>query len=265
MQAHNRWAVVTGGSKGLGKAIASELAAKGFSVLLVARSAALLEAVAADIRQKHPVQVMTLAADLTQPAAGQQIEDFCAQHQLPVCVLVNNAGSGVWDNFASGSLDDMMRMNALNVDAVLRVTHALLPRLRVQPRAWVMHVGSLAAYQPVPTMSLYGAGKSFVRSFSYALRHELKGSPVSITCLSPGGVWTDFMATAGSEVVSERNRFMMMSAERCARVAVRGMLKGRAEVIPGMRNAFSAWIVRFVPTTWATAISGRIFKKDATA
>lgn len=261
MQSQNKWAVVTGGSKGLGQAIATELAQRGFSLLLVARSADLLAAVAQGIRDRHPVQVMTLATDLCHPDAGPQIAAFCASHQLPVCALVNNAGSGVWDSFADGSLPDMLRMNALNVDAVLHVTHALLPRLRAQPRAWIMHVGSLAAYQPVPTMSMYAAGKSYIRSFSYALRHELKGSGVSVTCLSPGGVWTEFMASAGNMVVSERNRWMMMSAERCARVAVRGMLKGRAEVIPGLKNTLSAWMVRFVPTVWSTAISGRIFKQ----
>lgn len=265
MQAHNKWAVVTGGSKGIGKAIALELAAKGFSLVLVARSAALLASVAEGIRSSHPVAVQTLAMDLLATDAGQRIADFCTAEQLPVCALVNNAGSGVWDDFAEGALADMMRMNALNVDALLRVTHAMLPLLRQQPRAHILHVGSLAAYQPVPTMSLYGAGKSYVRSFSYALRYELRKSPITVTCLSPGGVWTEFMAAAGNEIVSERNRWMMMSAERCARVAVRGMLKGRAEVIPGLRNQLSAFAVRFIPTTWATAISGRIFNKEGIA
>jgi uncharacterized protein len=265
MKAQQKWALVTGGSKGLGKAIAHELAKNGFSLLLVARSANLLEEVAASMRQTHSIEVLTFATDLCQPDAAIQIATYCADKSLPISVLVNNAGSGVWDNFAEAPIESMMQMNALNVDAVLRMTHAILPHLRTQPRAWIMQVGSLAAYQPVPTMSIYGAGKSFIRSFSYALRHELKGSGISVTCLSPGGVWTEFMASAGNMAVSERNRWMMMGAERCARVAVHGMLRGRAEVIPGLRNTLSAWVVRFVPVTWTTAISGRIFKKIASA
>lgn len=255
------WGLITGASKGLGRALAHALARRGFSLVLTARSGDLLENLGVELRSRYGVEVHCLALDISSPGAGGQLVDFCAGHGVEVRVVVNNAGAGVWERFGDADLGAMMRVNALNVDAVVRISHAFLPMLRRQKRAWILNVASTGAYQPIPCMALYGAGKAYVRSFSHALRHELRSSGVSVSCLSPGGVWTEFMRTAGNEVVSERNRMFMMSAERCAEAAVRGMLRGRAEIIPGWYNRVAAVTSKWMPTRFSTAAAARIFNK----
>lgn len=255
------WALVTGASKGLGKAIADELGSKGHNLVLVARSGEILAALAEALAMKHQIQVRYFACDASHPDAATQLHDFCISENLPISVLVNNAGIGVYDPFSESDLHALLRMNALNVDAVVRITHAFLPMLMARPRAHIMNVASTGAYQPMPTMALYGAGKSYIRSFSWALRRELRKSTVRVTCLSPGGVWTEFMDAAGNVAVSERARIFMMQADTCARAAVRGMLKGKAEVIPGWHNRFAAFMTRFAPTALNVWVAGRIFEK----
>jgi short-subunit dehydrogenase len=258
----NTWAVVTGASRGLGRAIAFELGARGFSLFLVARSESELSAFADLIKEQFGVQTLILTLDLTQPDSADKLKDTCLERGIHPTILVNNAGIGVYDRFHVADRHAMARMNLLNVDAVVNTTYALLPLLLNRRKAYIMNVGSAAAFQPVPFMALYAAGKAYVRSFSFAVRHELKGSPVSVTCLSPGGVWTDFMAVAGSEAVSEKNKRFMMSAERCARAAVEGMLKGKAEVIPGWYNVLAAFMTRFTTTRFSARMAARIFAKD---
>ena len=255
------FALVTGSSKGIGKEISIQLAAQGWSLLLVARSADLLQALKVEIETAHKVQVETYAADLALPNVPDKIAAFCKDKGLRIQILVNNAGFGVWDKFEKASWAELAGMNALNVDALLHMCHAFIPILRQNQKAYILNVSSLGAYQPIPYMALYGAGKAYVRSFSYALRDELRDSPISVTCLSPGGVYTSFPDRAGSQVVAERNARVTMAAERCARIAIRAMFRGRAESIPGWYNNVAMWLTKFLPTKWTAAMARRIMMK----
>jgi short-subunit dehydrogenase len=255
------YALVTGASKGIGKEIARQLAEQGWPLLLVARSGDLLARLQDEFGTRYKVPVEIVAADLAAPEVPAQILAHCAARNIKVQLLVNNAGFGVWEKFEQASLAELEAMNALNVTALLRMCHAFLPQLRQHKRAYIMNVSSLGAYQPIPFMALYGAGKAYVRSFSYALRDELRGTGITVTCLSPGGVHTDFPERAGSQVVVERNSRFMMSAEQCARTALRAMFAGRAEVIPGWYNGLGMFITKLVPTTFSARMARKFMAK----
>lgn len=255
------YALVTGASKGIGKAIAHDLAGRGWPVMLVARSEALLQKLKSEIESQYKVPVQVYATDLAHPDVPAQIAEYCRQQGIGIQILVNNAGFGVWESFEKASLAEQESMNALNVSAVVRMCHVFLPLLRQNAEAWIMNVSSLGAYQPLPNMALYGAGKAYVRSFSYALRRELQGSPVSVTCLSPGGVISEFADRAGSNQVVERNKNVTMSAEKCARISLNAMFRRRAETIPGWYNGLGALLTRFLPTTMTAKMAGNIMRK----
>lgn len=255
------FALITGASKGIGKAIGIELAQKGWNLMLTARSESLLEALQAEWSQKYNVRVEILAADLTLDETPAKLFDFCQEKQIPIQMLINNAGFGVWDHFEDADLKELEAMNLLNITAVLRVCHAFIPLLKTHPKAYLLNVASTGAYQPLPAMALYGAGKAYIRSFTYALRDELRNSPISVTCLSPGGVWTEFMERTGNEIVAERASRWMMSPQQCAQAAVKGLLKGKAEVIPGWYNWVAAMSSKFGTTKMSTRIARKFFEK----
>ncbi len=255
------FALVTGASKGIGKEIALQLAAQGWSLLLVARSSDLLESLKQEVETQHKVVVEIFAADLAQPEVPAHLLAFCTAKGLAIQILVNNAGFGVWDKFENADLAELEGMNALNVSALVRMCHLFIPLLRQQPKSYLLNVSSLGAYQPIPYMALYGAGKAYVRSFSYALRDELRDSPISVTCLSPGGVHTAFPDRAGSQLVVERNGRMVMAADRCARITLSAMFRGKAEVIPGWYNVLAMAFTKLLPTAWTAAMARKIMAK----
>jgi uncharacterized protein len=255
------YALVTGASKGIGKAIAWELAARGWPLLLTARSANLLQQMQAEIQSRHQIPVEVMAADLCKPEAPERIAEHCRKQGLRIQILVNNAGFGVWESFEKASFQEMEEMNALNVAALLRMCRVFIPDLRQNQQSWILNVASMGAFQPLPFMAMYGAGKAYVRSFTFALRDELRNSPISVTCLSPGGVYSEFAVRAGSTPVVEKNKTFMMTADKCARIALKAMFRKKAESIPGWYNQLGVWFTRRIPTTWSARAARRIMHK----
>ena len=188
------YAIITGASKGIGRAIALELARRGYSLLLVARSATLLEETAALARKAGAAEVRPMALDLTKAESVTAVLQEVQRNNLPVNVLVNNAGYGAWGRFDTLSLEEQDAMMRINMHVPVELTHGLLPLLKSRQPAYILNVASTAAYQAVATLALYAASKAFILQFSRALRIELKKSGVSVTCLSPGPTETNFMS-----------------------------------------------------------------------
>lgn len=242
--------------------MAMELARQGWPLLLTARSADLLTQLESEIEASFQVPVETFAIDISLTDAPQRLADSCRDKGLQIQILINNAGFGIWETFEGADFEELAAMNALNVGALIRMCSVFLPLLRQHERAWLLNVSSLGAFQPLPYFAVYGAGKAYVRSFTYALRAELKDSPVSVTCLSPGGVDSDFPLRAGNAIVAEKNKLLQMSAEKCAKITLRAMFRGKAEVIPGWYNRVGAFINRLIPYAWSATLAGRIMRKD---
>lgn len=254
------FAVVTGASKGIGKAIAHELSKRGCNLLLTSRSENLLNVLASELTYKYKNEVHVFPADLSDSSAPQRLYNFCIEKNLPVNILINNAGYGLWGKFNALGLDDQLNMLHLNNEIIVRNTYLFLDMLKKQQHSYILNVASTAAYQAVATMAVYGASKIFVLNFSRALRHELKGSNVSVSCLSPGTTTTDFMERAGQQALKKRADKVAMKAEDVARIAVRGMFKGKAEIIPGFINWVSVKVIPFMPKKLVENIAASLYK-----
>ncbi|HMH32376.1 MAG TPA: SDR family oxidoreductase [Puia sp.] len=242
------YALITGASKGIGRSIAVALAGRGFSVLLVARSASALQEQAERLKKEYHVDADWLATDLTNSGATQTIFDWCMKKNYEISVLVNNAGYGLSGPFEKYTLAEQQNMMQLNMIVPVELCQRFLPVLYKQPKAYILNIASTTAYQAVPYLSLYAATKAFILTFSRGLRQELHGSNISVTCISPGATDTDFVVRAQlSEKGLKTAKKVHMTADAVAGIAVRSMLAGRAEVITGIVNKLGAFLVWLLP------------------
>jgi len=253
------FALITGASKGIGRSIAFSLAKRNYNLLLAARSEQALKELKEELG-KYNVCVEVLVIDLALPGAALKIKEWVEENSFEVSVLVNNAGYGLWGNFDELDLSKQMDMIQLNITTLLELSHYILPILKRQKRAYILNVSSTAAYQAVPTMALYSASKSFVLSFTRALRFELRHSPVSVTCICPGPVDTGFAERAGLDALSKMAQTFNMKPDDVAEIAVKGLLNGESEIIPGFTNFISAFATRLLPKAVIERAAAAIYK-----
>lgn len=239
-------ALITGASSGIGLELARLFAADRSRVVLVARSRDKLEELAAELRREHGSEVVVLADDLADPAAPGRIFDSLAGQGIGVDVLVNNAGFGATGPFAEVPVERQMEMIQVNVAALTHLTRLFLPAMIRQNRGGVLNVGSTAGFQPGPFMAVYYATKAYVLSFTEALAEELSGTGVKVSCLAPGATATGFKAAAGMEN-SRLFRLAVMDARTVAEAGYQGFRAGKVLVVPGFRNKFGVFSVRFAP------------------
>lgn len=255
------YALITGASKGIGKFITEELARRGFSVILVARSEDLLKQAAGEISSRYKVQVDWLALDLSAPDAPQKVYDWCKQKGYAVKALVNNAGYGLSGPFEKYTLAEHWNMMQLNMNTLVGLTRLFLPEMKGLNRAYILNIASSAAYQAVPKLSLYAATKAFVLAFSRGLHQELQGGPISVTAVSPGATDTDFpnRAQLGEKGLKAAAKFNM-SPQVVASMAVKAMLAGKAEVITGFVNKLGAAMAWLLPKRLVERTAMKIYE-----
>ena len=238
------------------------LAARGFNVLLVARSEELLQQEAARITAQYPVKADWLALDLSTAHAAQNVYDWCRAKGYAVQALVNNAGYGLSGPFEKYSAEEHVNMMTLNMTTLVALTRLFLPDLRALPRSYILNVASSAAYQAVPGLSTYAATKAFVLQFSRGLHQELHQTSVTVTCVCPGATDTDFpnRAQVGAKGLKAAER-LNMTPEAVAYLATRAMLAGKTEVITGFVNKLGATLAWLLPKTLVENIAGKIYEE----
>jgi uncharacterized protein len=248
-----QWSLVTGASGGIGLELARELAKRGSHLVLVARDRTRLEAAAAGVARQGGVRAEFVSADLASPDSPAMLAAELAARGLAIDVLVNNAGVGLWGDFARTHLEDERRLVDLNVLACMALTKLVLPGMMSRRRGRILHVASSAAFFPGPHMSVYYASKAFMLSFSLAMAHELIGSGVTVTCLCPGPTRTGF---AEGQDMRLFHTMLVRDAAPVARAGVRGLLAGRRIVVPGFPTWFLIEFARFSPRRVVEAIAG---------
>ncbi len=253
-----RRALVTGASSGIGAAIARELATRGIDLVLTARRRDALEAVA---RTCAGVEVEIITADLGKPGAAHALWDAAIANG-PIDILINNAGFGYFRRFDEVDWGRDAELVQLNMTSLVELTRCFVDARKGNSRkAHVLNVSSTGAFQSVANMALYAASKAFVLSFSEALHDEHRGTPLSVTCVAPGGTETAFHSASGGGDYSWIANASMKSPEFVAGVAVRAMERGKRMVVPGLFNKMSAFGVRFMTRRLASWVAARVLGK----
>src|SRR3954465_2211699 len=240
-------ALITGGPGGIGGEIAKALARREFDLVLVARNRDALEAAAGQIEGKHTVRVHVFAADLRRREAPEAIFDFLRNENIPIEMLVNNAGFGLGGEFAETELTRELEMIQVNIAALTHLTKLFLPAMIKRRSGRILNVASTAAFQPGPLMAVYYATKSYVLSFTEAIAEETRGTGVTVTALCPGPTASGFQSAADMELSPLVANRKLPSAADVARYGVKAMDSGDVVVVPGGMNKIMAASVRFTP------------------
>jgi short-subunit dehydrogenase len=249
-----RSAMVTGASSGIGAEIARVLADRGASLTLVARRRDRLDALAAELGGRVPVEVVV--ADLTRDDDVDRVARRLSQQ--PVELLVNNAGVGTGGNFHELPVDAEVAEVRLNVLALLRLTHAALPAMVAAGRGGVLNVSSIAGNQPLPGFATYGATKAFVTSFTESVAFELRGTGVNVTVVKPGYTDTEMNADSVPSASSVQRRVLWLDADHVARAAVDAVESGRLHCVPGVTWKVADAVIQSLPRRVVRTISSRV-------
>jgi uncharacterized protein len=238
-------ALITGASAGLGAEFARRLAGEKNNLLLVARRADKLEALASELRKAHNVEVFVEASDLSQPDAVSQLMSKLKVKGLDVDCLINNAGFGLNGEFATLDGAKQTEMINLNVTALTELCHAVLPGMIARKSGQILNVASTAAFQAGPLMAVYYASKAYVLSFSEALHEEVKRHGIHVSALCPGPTATEFFSAADMG----KSLLMKMASHPDAVVSdgLRALKSNKAFVVSGVMNKLMAHATRLAP------------------
>jgi uncharacterized protein len=238
--------LVTGASSGIGAALARVFAKHGHDLVLVARRADKLKALADDVAAASGRRATVLAADLSEPNAAVTIAAQLLLLDVEPEIVVNNAGFGLVGSAAALSRDEQLAMIDLNVRALTELSLTFVDSF-ARHRGGILNVASVAAFMPGPGLAVYYASKAYVLSFSEALHQELSGRGVRVTALCPGPVPTEFQMRAGLRAERAQSALFSLSAERVAQIGYDGFMRGRRVIIPGLGNQIAVFLSRFAP------------------
>lgn len=254
---HGTTALVTGASSGIGAEFARQLGARGANLVLVARRADKLEELATELRDARGATVHVIPADLAQPRPAAALAAEVAKLGLTIDTVVANAGFGSFGYFQDEDPDRIAEEIALNVAGLVDVAREFYPAMLAAGRGALVTVASVAAYQPIPKMAVYGATKAFVLSFTEALWFEARHSGLRVLALSPGATGTDFFEIAGND---EQFGSKRQTPAEVVALAMRTLDKpnGPGTVISGFGNRAAAWGERFAPRRMVVALAGRL-------
>jgi short-subunit dehydrogenase len=252
-----KWALVTGASAGIGKALAEELAAGGTHLVLTARRRDRLDLLAKTLTEKYKIKTEVCVADLTKPLAPQEIFDFTRHKGLAIDILINNAGFGGYGEFPTVDTLLLVEMVQVNCSAVVHLTRLYLPEMIARKRGYVMILASTAAFQAVPYISTYAATKAFDLLLAEGLAEEMKPHGIHVSALCPGSTESEFHSVANQP---ERTKKNQQTAQEVARTGLKALASGKSYVISGIGNYLGAHGQRLVPRRFVARIAAGMFK-----
>lgn len=255
------YALITGASRGLGRALALELARWGTDLILVSLPHEQLEELAGRIKREYDVEAVFFETDLTVTAnlislANRVNENF------KLHIVINNAGFGGGRHFLDVDTAYLENMIQLNVKATALITRLLLPNLLERPQAYLLNVSSLAALSPIPYKTVYPASKAFVHSFTRSLRKEFADSPVSFSVVNPGPMKTNDDISARIDGQSLRVKILVLTAEEVARVSIKQLFRKKAVIKLNWAHRLSWFLLNVLPVTLKMHILGKSTKRE---
>ena len=252
-----KWALVTGASAGIGKALAAELAAGGTNLILTARRRDRLMELAKQFHAKHKISTEIFEADLAHPSAPNEIFQFTKEKGIAVDLLINNAGFGQYGELSSVDPQRLLDMVQVNCSAVLHLTRLFLPDMIARQHGGVLIVASTVAFQAVPYISTYAATKVFDLFLAEGLAEEMKPHGIRVCALCPGATESEFHDAAGHPGHARRRG---ETAEKVAKTGLRALAAGKSYVISGLGNYLGAQGQRLVPRRFVTRIAAKMFR-----
>ena len=241
----NSWVLITGASSGFGEEFARQYAARGRSLVLVARRLEKLQTLASGLRELHGVDVIVEQVDLSVLEAIVELHKRLRERDILIDVVINNAGHGWQGPFVDAPLNKATAMVDVDVAGMTAVTRLFAEDMRTRGRGQILMVASVMAYQGVPDFAVYSASKAYVLRLAEALHRELKPDGVTVTALSPGMSNTGF-AAAAQQQITPMLKMLMMQPAPVVRAGIRALEAGQISIVPGWGNK------AFVFFTWAT-------------
>jgi len=239
--------LITGASSGIGLHLAWEFAKHKHALVLVAPRGDELREIAADLSLAHGIEVHTIAKNLTEPNACEEIAAELNEQNVTVEILVNNAGHGQKGKFWEIPLSEDISMLHLNAEAVIRMTKLFLPAMVERGEGRILNVASVAGFEPGPSLAVYHATKALVLSFSEALAMELEGTGITLTALCPGPTDTDFFPKAHMLGTRGFQKSILMSPQEVAEHGYRAVMAGKRLMVPGAMNKALVFLRRLAP------------------
>ncbi|HYE54348.1 MAG TPA: SDR family oxidoreductase [Chitinophagaceae bacterium] len=246
------YALITGGSQGIGYELAKLFAADGFNLILVARSQEDLQQRASELSQQYNVEVIPMAKDLFQPNAAYELYEEVKNRNGLVDVLVNDAGQGQFGLFVEQDIHRLTDIIQLNVISLTVLTHLFLKDMVARNQGKILQVASIASELPGPWQAVYHATKAYVLSFTEALVRELKDTNVTMTALQPGATDTDFFNKADMQ----ESRILDTKLSDPAKVAKDGykaLMEGDDKIVSGLKNKVMTTMANVMPDSMVAA------------
>jgi uncharacterized protein len=256
-----RWALVTGASAGIGAEFCRQLAARGYSLVMVARRKDRLDALSSEIQREHRVATRVYPLDLTTANASVGLAQSLRSENITIEFLVNNAGYGVPGYFTVPDWQSHAEFIQVMITAVCELTWRLLPAMQARKSGFIINVASLAGLVPGSAAhTLYGASKSFLIRFSESLAMENSSTGVRVSALCPGFTYSEFHDVSGTrELVSKMPAWMWMDAAEVVSFGIDSVTgKLRVVAVPGRVNRLIARLVRWLPMGSATRLTRRM-------
>ena len=254
-------ALITGASKGIGRAIAEHLAKIKTDLLLVARSEDLLKETAIRLQETYGIKADYLAIDLSMDDAASRIYEWCIEKGYSINMLINNAGYGLSGQFQNHSLLLHLDVMKVNMNVPVELCYYFLPMLIDQPEAYILNIASQASFQAVPGLNIYAASKAFLQSFSRGLQYELRKTNVSVTVVYPGSTDTNFAEAARvSPKAIKMAQTFTMSADKVAEASLNAMFSRKTESTIGMINKVGKFLVWLMPKKISEKAAGNIYE-----
>jgi short-subunit dehydrogenase len=260
-------ALITGASSGIGLELATLFAKDGYNLVLVARNEIKLQEMAERFRQQFgTASVTVIEKDLSRPEAPQEIYDEVGRQNITVNVLVNDAGFGEYGKFATETdLQKELNVIQVNLTALVHLTKLFSKDMVARNEGKILMLGSIASVMPHPLMAVYGATKSFIYSFSEALRNELKDTDVMVTVLMPGATDTDFFNKAGAMNTRARELARTGDPADVAKAGYEALMQGKDKVIPGLFNKVQVASAYILPDQLVAANMRKLLETNDSA
>lgn len=247
----HKFALVTGGTSGIGYELAKLLAKDGYNLVIVARTDSDLQRVSNELAQQYGVEVITLSKDLFDRENAFAVYNELVSQNIQIDILVNDAGHGNYGEFIDTDIRKELSIIDLNVSSLVVLTKLFLKDMVARGDGKILNVSSIASKAPGPWQSVYHGTKAFVQSFTQAIRSELKESGVTITALLPGATDTDFFRKANmldSKIVQEAKLY---SAADVAKDGYKALMSGDDMVVSGLMNKVQVAMAAVTPDAMA--------------